>query len=69
MVDRAYIDLHQTLADLDIRNVLLCAGIHAAGDQLIHLLATAERLDACIVYHLYDIATVGADIKLSILHI
>jgi hypothetical protein len=49
--------------------MLFMAGINTAGNQFIHFLATAERRHASILDHLYNIATVGADIKLRILHI
>jgi hypothetical protein len=69
MVHAAHVDFHNAFADLDFGDVLLGAGIHAAGDQFVHFLTAAEGLHTGVMDHFYDIATVGADIKFHVFHI
>jgi len=68
VVDAAHIDGDYIALDLDIGLVLLAAGFNGVGDEFVHGLAAAHGLDAGIIDHLYDIAAVGADVKLAVLH-
>jgi hypothetical protein len=69
MVHTAHIDLYHTFADFHIGNMLLNTGIHTTGNQSLHLLAAAKGFYTGVTYHLYDIATMGTNIKSCILHV